>query len=122
MGLQIFDTSTEDALTLTGALPTPNDAWGFRVAGDYVYIADRLAGMIIADVSNPQKAELLAQLDTDGATNDIIIENTVAYLADGLNGLVVVDVNSPATPFWLTEYALPNDGTGRSSDGGSFSR
>ncbi len=81
------------------------DARGLYVARTYAYVAAGSQGLIIVDVTNPERPRIDQVFNAGGCINDlndvklgITYVSEFAYLADGKNGLRVVQLTSPETP------------------------
>jgi hypothetical protein len=99
MGMHIFDLAEPiDSLAMIGWIDTPSNAQNIFVAGNYAYIADGRAGLVIIDVSDPKNPALLSVHDTPEYANDVFINNNYAYIADGEGGLQVIDITNPEEP------------------------
>jgi len=84
------------------------------LSNNYLYTAVKQAGMLIFNVTNPEKPILLSSFTTNkeltsdslwqyygGLPSGIFVRDTIAYLDDGSNGLAVIDVHNPLDPFLL---------------------
>jgi len=58
--LRIFNIANPADLTQTSTFVTPGKAFGVQVSGNYAYVADDTAGLLIIDVSNPAAPALTA--------------------------------------------------------------
>lgn len=79
-------------------IPYPGYANNVDVSGNYAYVADGPAGLLVVDVSNPLTPGIVGTLDTSGNANDVRVVGNLAYVADGISGLQIIDVTSPALP------------------------
>jgi hypothetical protein len=75
------------------------------VARTYAYIAAGTMGLVIVDITNPERPLLDQIYDAEGCINDahdvqlgITNVSEFAYIADGRNGLRVVQLTSAETP------------------------
>lgn len=96
--LHVGDVSDPSAPRLLGSLGLPRPAWGVAVAGDYAYVADESAGLIVVNVAEPAAPVRRGVYNTSGSAYDVVLVGHLAYVADGESGLVVVDVTDPAAP------------------------
>jgi hypothetical protein len=83
-------------------LPEANNIY---LARTYAYVAGGEHGLIILDITNPERPMIDQIFDADGCINDlhdvklgITYVSEFAYLADGENGLRVVQLTSAETP------------------------
>ncbi|MCX6599192.1 MAG: Ig-like domain-containing protein [Acidobacteria bacterium] len=90
-------------------LALPAAANNVDVAGDYAYVADGSAGLIIANVADRTKPAIVATHATTGAANDVVVSNGYAYVADGGGGLRIVNVSKPTAPTLAGIYDSPGD-------------
>lgn len=112
MGLHIYYAARPDsAVPLLGSIDTPSNARNVYVVGDYAYVADGRAGLIIIDVSNTEALSIIGQYDTPGYANDVFVADDFAYIADGESGLQVIDVSSSEEPVYYAsiETSYAND-------------
>lgn len=79
-------------------LPSEGYPNNVDVAGDYAYVADGEAGLLVIDVSDRSAPSIAARLDTPGNANDVRVVGHFAYLADGSGGLRAIDVSNPLAP------------------------
>lgn len=104
-GLEVFDVTRMDRpVALPGATVPLADARRVYVARTYAYVAAGKDGLVIIDVTNPEKPALYQQVTFDGQLNDaqdVVIGSTnaslFAYVADGRNGLKVIQLTSPSS-------------------------
>lgn len=92
------------ALTARGAAPTRGSAAGVQVVGNRAYIADGDAGLVILDVSEPDKPVQLTEFATSSSAFAVQVLGHLAYLAVGGAGLQVVDVGNPVAPVSLSVW------------------
>lgn len=105
-GLQTLDvTDLSRPRVIPGARVELPDARSVYVARTYAYVAGGEQGLVIVDVTNPERPTLDQVFDADGCLNDahdvklgITYTSEFAYVADGGNGLRVVQLTSPETP------------------------
>ena len=88
----------QDCPQLLGSVSTSAQALGVAFQGNYAYLADRSAGLLIFDVSDPAAPVQLADLATPVDAFDVAVSGAYAYVADIDAGLLVVDVSNPAAP------------------------
>ncbi|MBI2194879.1 MAG: Ig-like domain-containing protein [Planctomycetes bacterium] len=90
-------------------LAMPGFANSVEVAGQLAYVASGSAGLVVVDVSRPDRPQIAGVADTPGNANSVKVAGSLAYVADGPSGLVVVDVANPVAPVLLS--VLPTPGT-----------
>jgi hypothetical protein len=104
-GLQLFDVTT-----LTMPRPIPNatvplgDARRVYLARTFAYVAAKQDGLVIVNVTNPERPIVYRKETFGGRMNDaedVIVATTnaslFAYVADGRNGMKVIQLTSPAS-------------------------
>jgi hypothetical protein len=105
-GLKVLDvTKLDNPQIVPGAMVELHEAHNVYVARTYAYVAGGEQGLVIVDVTNPEKPRIDQIYDAEGCINDlhdvklgITYVSEFAYLADGKNGLRVVQLTSPETP------------------------
>ena len=73
--------------------------------GDYLFVADGVAGLRIFDIEAPTKPKLLASMPTTDA-RDLAVQFPWLCIADGAGGLLTVDISNPRRPEFLAEVDL----------------
>jgi hypothetical protein len=104
-GVKLFDvTHLLDPVAVPGATVPLADARRLYVARTYAYVAAGRDGLVIVNVTNPEKPTVYQRVTFDGQLNDaqdVIVGATnasfFAYVADGRNGLKVIQLTSPAS-------------------------
>jgi len=104
------------------------DCRNIYLARTYAYVAGGRRGLIILDITRPDRPFVDQVYNADGKINDlndvklaITYVSEFAYLADGKNGLRVVQLTSPdtpgndgfavrPTPHLIATYKIPHDG------------
>jgi hypothetical protein len=84
-------------------MDTPGKARGVALDGGYLYIADGLNGLVVADVSDPTHIEEAGTLALRGYAMAVAVQDTLAFLACGTAGVAVVNVTEPAAPHLVAE-------------------
>lgn len=126
-GVKVLDV-TDLAKPVPVALMKLPEANNIYLARGYAYVAGGHHGLIILDISRPDRPRLDQIYDAGGCINDlhdvklgITYVSQFAYLADGKNGLRVVQLTSPETPgndgfnprptpCLISTYKLPHHG------------
>ncbi len=102
-GLEVLDvTHLDRPVPVPGALVQIADARRVYVARTYAYVAAKSEGLVIVDVTRPEKPTVYQRFTADGKLNDaedVVIGATnaslFAYVADGRNGMKVIQLMSP---------------------------
>lgn len=104
-GLKVLDTTDIAHPKPVGKLKLPGEPQNVYVARTYAYVSCGHAGMVIVNISNPEKPYIDQIYDAHGEMNDVhdiqlgvTYNSEFAYVADGHNGLRVVQLTSPETP------------------------
>jgi hypothetical protein len=105
-GVKVIDTThLESPKPIPGAFVFLPEARNIYLARTYAYVAGGKQGLIILDITNPERPLVDHVFDAGGCINDlcdvklgITYTSEFAYLADGCNGLKVVQLTSPDTP------------------------
>ena len=84
--------------------PLPSTVLGLAVAGDYVYVADGISGLLVLDVSDPTNPHEVGSCDTPGVANEVVVSGSYAYVADAWGGLRVMDISNPSAPRGVGAY------------------
>lgn len=102
-GLHVLDTTDLGQPRPVGHLSLA-DCRSVYVARTYAYVAAGHQGLVIVDITRPDRPVIDQIFDADGCINDlndvklgITYTSQFAYLADGCNGLRVVQLTSPET-------------------------
>jgi len=82
------------------------------LAGDYAYVADGPAGLLILGIQDPLNPAPVGNCDTDGQARKVALSSGYAYVADDWAGLQVINVNNPAAPVRVGGY----DSSGETHD------
>jgi hypothetical protein len=126
-GVKVLDITQLHAPQLVSAVDLP-EAHNIYLARTYAYVAGGEEGLIILDITNPERPKIDQIYNADGRINDlhdvklgITYISEFAYLADGRNGMSVVQLTSAETPGndgfsprptpqLVASYALPKGG------------
>ncbi len=112
-GLQLFDTNiishgqnTEEFETRT-IYPTFDKAQGIFVRGNYAYVADGFAGLVILDISDITNPVLVGVYNTPGYALRVYVVDNLAYVADSYGGLRIIDVSDVSNPHEIGHHQTP---------------
>jgi hypothetical protein len=105
-GIKVLDTTHLEApRPIPGAALFLPEARNIYLARTYAYVAGGSQGLLILDITNPERPRIDQIFNAGGCINDlcdvklgITYTSEFAYLADGCNGLKVVQLTSPETP------------------------
>lgn len=87
-------------------LPLDSQVWGLAGRGHHVYVANGTAGLVIVDVSQPDRPAVLSSLALPGAAWRVALRGDVALVLTIKEGLHLVDVSAPEHPVLLHTLAL----------------
>lgn len=103
-GIKVLDVSDLAEPRPVAVLRLP-DVHAVYLARTYAYVAAGKKGLVILDITRPDRPRIDQIFDAGGCINDchdvklgITYVSQFAYLADGTNGLRVVQLTSPDTP------------------------
>jgi hypothetical protein len=102
-GLKLFDVTRMDRpVPISSATVPLADARKIYVARTYAYVAGKQDGLVIVNVTNPERPTVYRKETFGGRMNDVedvVVASTnaslFAYVADGRNGMKVVQLTSP---------------------------
>ncbi|MCX7834019.1 MAG: hypothetical protein N2490_07405 [Ignavibacteria bacterium] len=80
-----------------------------EVSGNIAYFIERITGIEIVDVSNPNTPVFLTTFKSPGNCYDIKVAGDLAYIADGTSGVTVISVANPAQPYFIRIKDLGTD-------------
>ena len=66
------------------------------IVGNLAFAANLEHGLMVLDMSDPTKPELIGQYDTPGISLGVAMVGSTVFIADGFGGLVLVDARDPA--------------------------
>ncbi len=105
-GVKVIDTThLESPKPIPGAVVFLPEARNIYLARTYAYVAGGKQGLVILDITNPERPHVDQVFNASGCINDlcdvklgITYTSEFAYLADGCNGMKIVQLTSPDTP------------------------
>lgn len=111
-GLLTLDVLLPDSLSLQSFFATGGTALEMDSKDSLVFVASGLSGLWVLDVSIPEKPKPISNVNTDGFTADIIVEDTLAYIVnwaayseeDTSSGLWIIDISNIAQPKIIIHY------------------
>ena len=103
-GVKVLDITQLHEPRLVAALEL-DEAHNIYLARTYAYVAGGSQGLVILDITNPERPKVDQVYDAEGRIDDlhdvklgITYVSEFAYLADGENGLRIVQLTSAETP------------------------
>ncbi|WP_303720302.1 hypothetical protein [Malonomonas rubra] len=92
-------------------LPFPladfSEASEFQIVGKTIFVANGKAGLLIVDIENPEKPQLVSSLKLPGFALGLLVENDRVYVAGRYRGLHTVDVSKLDEPKLVDTIAMP---------------
>ncbi|MGD9547619.1 MAG: FlgD immunoglobulin-like domain containing protein [Candidatus Krumholzibacteriia bacterium] len=82
---------------------------GVAVCGSVAFVTTGSAGLMILDVSDPEKPGLMAQQVVDGAARAVALAGSTALVAAEEGGLLLLDVTDPSAPNPLKRIDASDD-------------
>lgn len=82
-------------------------AVGIEVADNFAYVADGPNGMLVIDVSNPEKMRQVADFKLPGHTNNVAKVGPYVYASVDDAGIRAIDVSNPNKPQFDARYDTP---------------
>lgn len=90
-----------------GSCLVPPWAWEVCVHGDFAYVGNSSAGLVVVDISNPARPVVRGSVDTFDWMYDVVTDGSFVYANLGHNRLGVYDVTNPDAPRSVVELQLP---------------
>lgn len=94
-GIDIFDISVPESISMLGHYDTPGIANGCAVQGTIAFVADNFNGLVVLDVSNPEEPEHLATYPVS-AIEEVAVRDTLVFC--GGTDFLVFNVADPSNP------------------------
>ncbi|MBL6966022.1 MAG: hypothetical protein ISR60_05660, partial [Anaerolineales bacterium] len=102
-GIQIIDINDPARPKALGGFNSIGEASGLDIQQgretedglrDYLYVADSSNGLIVLDVTVPDKITQIWRFDKINQAQDVLVEGNFAYVADGKDGLYVINIQT----------------------------
>lgn len=84
----------------------------FVTDGDRVFVACRINGLAMLDLTDPADPRAEFTMQTPGWAEDLAAEGDTLYVADRARGLLVLDISDPANPEMLGSYETEGEASG----------
>jgi hypothetical protein len=89
---------------------TPGSALQVEVVNDFLYVADGIRGLRIADISNPLVPIEVGSVELAGSFSfAVCADGDFVYVANGDKGLWAIDVSDPANPVEVGFFDSPGN-------------
>ncbi len=102
-GFRVVDVSDPNNPTQVGYYAIGGNAQAVDVQGNYAYIANGSAGLVILNIAIPSAPTLAGEYDTYDAL-DVVYYNGFAYIADNTS-MQIINVTTPSAPSFASSYA-----------------
>jgi hypothetical protein len=90
-GLRVIDISVPSSPVEVGLCPTPHEAWGVAIAGEYAYVGALTAGVRVIDISTPSSPVEVAFYDTPGSVwQGVTVSDGRAFVTGFDAGLTIL--------------------------------
>lgn len=96
----------QSRLQLPFPLNSFSSALKAEVNGNILFVANGDAGLMIADVKDPDKPEVLSSLNVPGQASDLLIEGEKLYLLSRYCGVHTIDISDLRAPTLLDTVSL----------------
>ncbi|MCK4832427.1 MAG: hypothetical protein KAS81_06650, partial [Anaerolineales bacterium] len=98
IGLVVIDVHNPYYPQVSSFLPGGGEA--VRVAGDFVFVAARAAGLRVINAADPRRPALVCTFPIPGKVLSLAVDETtgLAYVAADQGGLRIIDVSAPDLP------------------------
>ena len=83
---------------------SPGDVF---IDGNYAYIAGRVNGLHIFDITNPVNPVWVNWVDTPGYAKGVYVSGGYAYVGDGSSGLQIIDIEPPESAYIVKSVDTP---------------
>lgn len=111
-GVFVFDVSNPINPVLASRIDAAEHATGIDTSGDYCYIADRMFGLGIVNISDLYNPVVTSYISV-GECQDVAFYNGYVYCGCwGWCAIEIVDVRNPDAPKYVKELALSGRGDG----------
>ena len=95
-GFYVVENDPAKGLNVTGMVNVPSISVETR--GDFAFVAAGEGGMVIIDISDHSKPQVISRVTDYGFVHDVDVNGNLAYLALGSAGVVTVDITDPYSP------------------------
>lgn len=99
--LEVFDISQPQSARKLGELRFKGVGYHIIPAGDYAYLAARMAGIHVIDISDPANPALVATYDTIEQATGLARNGNLLFCANRTFGVEVIDISDRVNPVYL---------------------
>jgi hypothetical protein len=95
--LHLLDVTSPETIPAVGHAKAEEQTWDVALGSDLAYVADRLSGLQIVDLTDPAHPASVASLPMFGAFH-VALDSTHVYVGNQWSGLQIVEVADPKHP------------------------
>ncbi len=106
-GLNIWDVSNPSNPVWLSTTPLNYVSNDFKIAGNFIYIAEWDYGFDIIDISDPANPFIVSNYDTFSRTWEVITDGNYTYLSRQDDGVIIVDISNIDYPVLVGQYDTP---------------
>jgi len=110
-GLRLFALDGPEP-RLVSTLDTPGWTCGVAVDGDRAYLADGGRGVVVADLSSPERPRVAGASPTGSVARQVRFDGGYLFVAAFTRGALAFDVSDPALPREAARYQTAGDARG----------
>jgi hypothetical protein len=106
--VQILNIVNPSTPSLVGAFAVDGYVMDMVVKDSLIYVTSERSGLLIVDISNPEKPNLLASAESSSGAYGLAIHGDFAYVTFGdANGLQIFDISNPNSPSLTGNLNIP---------------
>ncbi len=109
--LRIFEITDQNEVLQVGYLSLGDYVRDIEVSDNYAYVAMRVTGVAIIDISDPEEPRLAQTLRRDGEFKGVAIDGNFLYIAAGNVGCYVANVTDPPNSWIIESFDTPGTAT-----------
>jgi hypothetical protein len=112
MGFQILDVRNSTAPVKVGSLRLRGEPYNVAVQGNHAHIASGPEGLVIVDISQPEKPKVASTFPVEDFGNAVAVSGSSAHISDGKAGVTKVNISNPAAPKLEAVFDTPGESQG----------
>ncbi len=97
LGVTILERGEWEPIEL-GRFDTKGLPQAVKVVDNFVYVADRQNGVVIADATDKTNPVVVKELETSGYAQEVDVEGNILAVASGGGGVYAFDITDPTNP------------------------
>ena len=106
--LLIAEIQSNDTLRIVERIGVPTKVRDLFIDSNILYVLDQRHGLILFDLSEPRRPELLSRLDLKKYCFNFWVGSGDAYIAHGASGITRLDVSNPLDPIVVAQQPTPS--------------